>query len=340
MVSTQAALDPVKDYSQFKAAIEKFKPVIYIHKKEKWYPTPLEHSCPNTFNGLSDAQLKNTDTTVKLANFGYTSFRNSAPLYVHVKKSKDDQNKWNIVYAVWQAYNDCGPDARLTATIGGVGLKNEKITLCPGGVHEGDWEHVTVELDANLRVIQRVYIAYHSFGKWYKPNQLHMENGRPTAYMAIGSHALYRSTGAVKYMRLFEEATKAKILPCGVKLCKKTLPDGIKICKKKYWGVTWKYPCGVRTSKHNIPCGVKTCDLHIKANGMFVDYTPKSRSAADAHRWDAPIRWLYAEGKEVAQTKLSAPERAMAKFHGRGGAQIKNDGWRRFKKGILCATTP
>eukprot|EP01080_Neovahlkampfia_damariscottae_P008805 gene8805-753_t len=349
IVFAQAAIKPETHKKEFDAALKKFSPIIYIHKNEKFFPTPLDHSCKNTFTNVPNSELLKKSTKVHLDNYGYRKFDNNAPLYVKVKQSKHDKNKWWFIYAIWQAFNDCGPDARLTATIGGIGLKNDKIPLCPGGVHEGDWEHVTVEVDSTLSTISRVYIAYHSFGRWYKPSQLHMEAGHPTAYMAKGSHALYRKPGAVKYMELFKEKTSQKILPCGIKLCKKSIPCNVKFCSKKYWGVKVYYPCGIKKCSKKIPCGVKLCNLRLETSGYFQDYPPKSRSSKHSYRWHTSnIKWVMTEDMQNDKnsvfysllTGVSDVERKMSVFVGRGGQDIINDGWRKFEKYILAITWP
>lgn len=48
--------DPETQPGRFQAAMEKFKPVIYIHKDEKWFPSEIE-SVGRAFNGFFEAQL-------------------------------------------------------------------------------------------------------------------------------------------------------------------------------------------------------------------------------------------------------------------------------------------
>ncbi len=67
---------------------------------------------------------------------------------------------------------------------------------CAGGVtnlgsHFGDWEHLTIRF-SNGRP-QKVYLSQHSGGTEfdYGSEDLKLDNGRPTVFAALNSHALY-----------------------------------------------------------------------------------------------------------------------------------------------------
>lgn len=64
------------------------------------------------------------------------------------------------------------------------------------GAHEGDWEHITVRVDAAGTTMEEVYLAAHNGGTWYDPICLRMTtDGRPIVYSALDSHATYRGPG-------------------------------------------------------------------------------------------------------------------------------------------------
>jgi hypothetical protein len=65
-------------------------------------------------------------------------------------------------------------------------------------IHEGDWEHITVRLDANGNPVKAYYAAHsegttHDWGKLQKVGGTH-----PVVYSARGSHASYPTAGSHK----------------------------------------------------------------------------------------------------------------------------------------------
>jgi hypothetical protein len=62
-------------------------------------------------------------------------------------------------------------------------------------IHEGDWEHITVRLDANGNPV-KAYYAAHSEGTTHNWGNLQKVNGtHPVVYSARGSHASYPTAG-------------------------------------------------------------------------------------------------------------------------------------------------
>ena len=67
--------------------------------------------------------------------------------------------------------------------------------------HEGDWEHVTVRLDARQRPIGAWY-ARHTWsapGRWFEWDRLEREGDHPVVLSARGSHASYAEAGDVLF---------------------------------------------------------------------------------------------------------------------------------------------
>jgi hypothetical protein len=67
------------------------------------------------------------------------------------------------------------------------------------GNHVGDWEHVTVFLDANLKPVT-MYFAAHDGGEgvdWGRVNKT--SDGHPIVWAALGSHGSYASEGTHDY---------------------------------------------------------------------------------------------------------------------------------------------
>jgi hypothetical protein len=67
--------------------------------------------------------------------------------------------------------------------------------------HEGDWEHVTVRLDAGLRPLGAWYARHDRSapGRWFEWSQLERDGDHPVALSARGSHASYAAPDDVRW---------------------------------------------------------------------------------------------------------------------------------------------
>jgi len=90
------------------------------------------------------------------------------------------------------------------------------------GNHVGDWEHSMVRFVNGEP--QYVYYSEHSGGKAYNYSAVEITNGRPTVYIATGSHANYPTSGEQDY---------EPYVPFGI------LHDSTD--KGTYWDVTQNY---------------------------------------------------------------------------------------------------
>jgi len=87
--------------------------------------------------------IPNDDSAWK-TRYGHLS---SATCYCHVQQSAK-KGRWWLIYCVYYPFN-------------GSIAKAIEVT------HEGDWEHVKVEIDKTGTKMYRVYFAAHGDGKWY-----------------------------------------------------------------------------------------------------------------------------------------------------------------------------
>lgn len=112
----------------------------------------------------------------------------SARLYYHFRELPNGE--YDIVYCVFYAYN--GP---LTYSSG-----------LWGGAHEGDWEHVTVRIGLDQKIVAVDRAAHGNEGRWYtqqalKPNVPEAgkyclgTSGQVIVYSAKDSHASYPAPG-------------------------------------------------------------------------------------------------------------------------------------------------
>lgn len=78
------------------------------------------------------------------------------------------------------------------------------------GSHVGDWEHLTVRLNANLQPV-KVYMSQHADGEvagWWEINKAAGAGNRVVIYCAWGSHGLYKTGGDHDYgpLNMFTDA--------------------------------------------------------------------------------------------------------------------------------------
>lgn len=69
----------------------------------------------------------------------------SARCYVHVQLARP--GRWHLIYLFCYPYNGA-------------------IAIDPNITHEGDWEHIKVEVDGAGETLQRIFFAAHAGGKW------------------------------------------------------------------------------------------------------------------------------------------------------------------------------
>lgn len=112
-------------------------------------------------------------------------------LYGHV--FRDEQSKIRIQYWMFFPYN-------LAPSVAGVRLN-----------HEGDWEHITIQLNEQEELETVAYASHNNEGKRYFRNELQFCDGRntekthysdththPVVYVALGTHASFATSGEQK----------------------------------------------------------------------------------------------------------------------------------------------
>lgn len=127
-----------------------------------------------------------------------------ATAYCHVQPSKEKPGRWWLAYFFFYPFN-------------GSIAKAIEIT------HEGDWEHIKVEVDAAGSKIYRVYCAAHTSGRWQSPatptgsgfklvNKTH-----PIVFSARDSHASYCGEGKQPRTGLPDDWTgRGKSMDCWI----------------------------------------------------------------------------------------------------------------------------
>jgi hypothetical protein len=188
--------------SQAKTLIEKFKPVVYFHSDEAYFPTKIEDFKID----WTKANLSNSETFIDTKGYkGATTLSQNLPLYVSFLQNSDGTIR--ISYMFLYAWNDKGPELNLYGKAVGLGVDKDFTVGSYGlGVHYSDVEHIEVYLKSDGS-FNYAYYAYHSWGtdkgdeKYSK--DLAWEDGHPVVYCSKGSHASYTKSGEQVYKEIF-----------------------------------------------------------------------------------------------------------------------------------------
>lgn len=118
----------------------------------------------------------------------YTGNLRTAKCYVHAQPARRT-GRWWLVFWFFYPYNG-------------------SISPIVSSAHEGDWEHIRVEVDRHGKKVHRIYMAAHEGGNWYRHYSTHEQErvgyrlsnrtNHPIVYSARHSHASYPTAGVVK----------------------------------------------------------------------------------------------------------------------------------------------
>lgn len=221
-----------------KKAIDAYVPVMYLHKDEKYLPTSAEKYLDVT-EPFSYVDRDSGKTYVGLRLKGQPNpedrLKRGAPTqaktYVNVKVG---EKTTDIQYWFLYAYNGPG-----TAYIKGLDwdLRFKAIgdyELGEMGVHEGDWEHLTVRIDNRTGQAlspEGLFLSEHGSGNWGDPAKTMVDYkgaSRVRIYASRNGHALYFESG-----RSYNVTVKAG--PVEFRLLNDTEKVGIPIDYKGKW---------------------------------------------------------------------------------------------------------
>ena len=195
---------PVKvDRAVLARAIRTYAPILVLHKDEKYLPTCVESLIKVTESiYYQDRDDKKYRTGLKLiqqsgANPNLTvrtGDPDHAKAYVNVKVGP-----WTTEIQYWFLYAYNGPGTAYLKRLGLLG-RYEAIgdyELGQMGIHEGDWEHITVRIDNRTgATVARngVYMAAHGSGGWFDAKDASCAvkgETRLRVYASKNGHATY-----------------------------------------------------------------------------------------------------------------------------------------------------
>ena len=191
---------------QIDTILEKYKPVIYFHKDEKYFPCHPDYFIKNSNliknNKIIDSNMnqtklynysKNDDLgdifiqpTDDKVIYGFNYNYEDSPLYYFIRESID---KLYIYFFLFFGYN------------GSYNILN----VINIGEHYNDIEHFTYEFDKKTNSLSRIFFSAHgkNEGIWIKSENLeYVKNtSKPVIYCAKYGHGFYPNSGCI--FRLF-----------------------------------------------------------------------------------------------------------------------------------------
>jgi len=177
---------------------ERFRPYFYFDSKEKYLPMSMESVLENsrllyqgeelvpqgklngfnlnTFNNVPNPNMLAIDTDKSV--WGGSKY---APLYARVRAR---ESMITINYILNYAYNG----------------SSYVFGLIPAGKHQGDIEHVTLQISVFTGEILRMFFSHHGSGYWVCGKDLQMSPDghghlHPCVYVARSAHAMYHRPG-------------------------------------------------------------------------------------------------------------------------------------------------
>lgn len=186
----------------------KYKPIIYFHKDEKYFPCNADYFVKNSHliknNKIIDTDMTQTklskiesdnNTFIQPINdniiHGFSHNYEDAPLYYYIREhsSKDEpsKNKLFIYFFLFFSYN------------GSYNILN----IADVGEHYNDVEHFTYQIDITTGNLERIYYSAHGSdeGVWKHVDEIEFlkekDQIRPILYCAKNGHGFYYKQGCI-----------------------------------------------------------------------------------------------------------------------------------------------
>ena len=189
---------------QISSLINKYTPVIWVHPDEQYFPCSIDwliqHSTLVDFNDntlLTPVTQRDLYNIAKKYGFGrradgdvVLSFNHqlykgqtpldSVPCYA-ISRIRGD--KLYITYIFLYAYNG----------------EYWIVGIAPAGMHPGDVEHMTAEIDIDSGALLRMFYGSHGTvdGTWVNAKDIEFLYDHPVAYQALHGHGMYPKNGTV-----------------------------------------------------------------------------------------------------------------------------------------------
>lgn len=127
------------------------------------------------------------------------------PMYAHVVSyTKNGVAYHEIVYSMLFAYNGCEMFRAGTKKYVWDSMTKTTFRWCNFGRHEGDWEHVTVRVNAGTGQVTDVYTNAHGKKAVHGPGDFQWRDHRPIVYVGQSSHGTYARAGTWHYETIID----------------------------------------------------------------------------------------------------------------------------------------
>ncbi|AUX22522.1 uncharacterized protein SOCEGT47_030250 [Sorangium cellulosum] len=128
-----------------------------------------------------------------------------APMYAHVVDyTKDGVAYHEIVYSMLFAYNGCEMFRAGTKDDWWDSMTYTTFRWCAFGRHEGDWEHVTVRVNAATGQVTDVYTNAHGRKDAHGRDDFEWRNNHPIVYVGLSSHGTYAHADTWHYETIID----------------------------------------------------------------------------------------------------------------------------------------
>ena len=188
---------------EFNDILIKYKPVIFFHNEEKYFPCNADYFIKNSHLIKNNKIIDNEMTQTKLSKieadsntfiqpindtiiYGFAHNFQDAPLYYYVR-DEPNNNKIFIYFFLFFAYNG----------------SYDILNIASVGEHYNDIEHFTYQIDKTSRNLERIFYSAHGSneGIWKNVDEIEFikenEKIRPVLYCAKNSHGFYYKSGCV-----------------------------------------------------------------------------------------------------------------------------------------------
>jgi len=190
----------------------KFSPVFHFHDLEQYMPMDpiIWYKQSKLYDSNGHISRINSDknylsviqniTSPVIMSSVVNNNQTTAPLYVRVFKKINSDSSFTWIYSYFMFYSMNGCSSQMLRRDVLNQQEMEQFVTCDLGVHEGDWEMVSVEVCSDLSSIILVNYNSHDFnyqtkcglGECIFSNEtIDIENKHPIAYVSLNTHGTY-----------------------------------------------------------------------------------------------------------------------------------------------------
>ena len=181
-----------EDSTKYTKLAEQFMPVLYFHKKEKFFPVSIEEylsKCclidrkdPNMKIAMGDVKKEDlflyNDGNHDLLICDENIEHNELYYFIHIyaKVVETDEFYYISYYLIF--------------------LNNPGYNICcwkDVGGHKYDLEHITIKVNKVNNILDTCFFSAHDDGEMHPLKNIEFQEGHPVVYIAKNSHATYNS---------------------------------------------------------------------------------------------------------------------------------------------------